>query len=183
LPGSSEGHATAADQAVIDAWLRKLAKGTMAIYGSEGHSNLGNHRYGRPRGRRRCDRHGDKASVRLGVDSYRLGVCQVQENGALPIELTAARARATTISTLSRRLVMLAEMGARNGLDTYGRMPGPLHRLVKFVLSAVEDPSEIEKARQSHADPVEGARQPLAWVARLQVALPAAGQHRASGQP
>jgi poly(beta-D-mannuronate) lyase len=158
--------AGAEDRAAIDAWLAKLAKGTMAIYGNEGHSNLGNHRYwgGLAVGAVAIAT-GDKAMFDWAIDSYRLGVCQVEDNGALPIELTRGpRSRDYHIHAVAP-LVMLAEMGARNGVDTYGECGGALHRLVKFVLSAVKDPSAIEKLAGATQIPLKDLASRLAWAA------------------
>ena len=99
------------------------------------------------------------------MESYRLGVCQVTEQGALPIELSRGkRARDYHIHAVAP-LVMLAEMGARNGLDTYYECGKALHRLVKFVLGAIDDPSQIEElAGAEQIDLAEGESR-LAWVA------------------
>jgi poly(beta-D-mannuronate) lyase len=64
---------------------------------------------------------------------------------------------------------MIAELAEANGTDAYGFCEGAMHRLVKFALTAVGDPNEIEELtgeRQvklpTDGGAIRGDR--LAWV-------------------
>jgi poly(beta-D-mannuronate) lyase len=159
--------ASAEDKAAVDAWLRKLAEATMPLYGNgHNHISLGNHRYwGGLAVGAVAIAVGDKSMFDWAMDSYRLGVCQVDKDGALPIELIRGdRARDYHIHAVAP-LVMLAEMGVRNGLDSYDECGGALHRLVKFVLTAIGDPTTIDKLAGATQIPLTSLKSRLAWVA------------------
>jgi poly(beta-D-mannuronate) lyase len=80
-----------------------------------------------------------------GVATYHMGVNAIQPDGSLTAEMNrAAMAEHYQLYALAP-LVMLAELGAANGLDLYGMDDGAIHRLAKFSISGREDPSIIEK--------------------------------------
>jgi len=158
--------ASTEDKQAIDGWLHKLAESTTATFGDAGNSNLGNHRYwgGLAVGAVAIATN-DRALLDWALESYRIGVCQVEENGALPIELSRGqRSRDYHIHAVAP-LVMLAEMGARNGVDTYSECGRALHRLVKFVLTAIDDPSEITRLAGATQLPLAELQSRLAWIA------------------
>lgn len=80
-----------------------------------------------------------------GVATYHMGVDAIQPDGSLTAEMNrAAMAEHYHLYALGP-LVMLAELGAANGLDLYAMNDGAIHRLTKFSISGREDPSIIEK--------------------------------------
>jgi poly(beta-D-mannuronate) lyase len=169
--------ASAKDEAAIEKWLADLGRKTIGVYGSEGNSNLGNHRYwgGLAVGAIAIAT-GDRQMLDWAMESYRIGVCQVDANGALPIELLRGkRARDYHIHAVAP-LVMLAEIGERNGMDSYAECDGALGRLIKFVLTAIEDPKEIERLAGAQQIPLTEMGSRMAWVAiyRSRFPLPVA---------
>ncbi len=155
-----------ADRAAIVPWLEKLGHLTTSVFDGERDSDLGNHRYwGGLAAATVAIATRDRALFDWAMDSYRLGICQVDSDGALPIELSRGpRARDYHIHALAP-LVMLAEIGARNGVDTYGECSDSLKRLVAFVLHAIDDPSEIESLAGARQLPLQQSSSRLAWVA------------------
>jgi poly(beta-D-mannuronate) lyase len=139
-----------ADRAAIDAWMTRLAatiKGNFSDDGSGDRvSNRQNHRYWAGFAVAAVGvATGSQADLAWGVESYRIGVCQVQPNGSLPLELARGqRARDYHIHATAP-LVMIAELAEANGIDAYDICDGALHRLIKFDLDALADPAEIEK--------------------------------------
>ena len=80
-----------------------------------------------------------------GIETYRMGVDAIQPDGSLTAEMNrAGMAEHYQLYALGP-LVMLAELGAANGLDLYPVNNGAIHRLVKFSVAGRLDPSIIEK--------------------------------------
>jgi poly(beta-D-mannuronate) lyase len=87
----------------------------------------------------------DQDAFIWGLTTFRMGVDAIQPDGALTAEMNrAAMAEHYQLYALGP-LVMLAELGAANGLDLYAENKGAIHRLVKFTVTGREDPSIIEK--------------------------------------
>jgi poly(beta-D-mannuronate) lyase len=85
----------------------------------------------------------DRALFDWGMDSYRIVVCQARDDGALPLELDrGAKALDYHLYALTV-LAQLAELGARNGVDTHGLCEGALQRVVAFTLSGLAYPGKI----------------------------------------
>lgn len=160
------------DSAPLQAWFKDRARDFMAIYEDSGDrgSNRSNHRYW---GGFAVAVSGvvtdDRELLDWGVESYRIGVCQIDARGALPLELERdKKARDYHLHALAP-LVMIAELAEANGTDAYGFCDGAVHRLVKFALTSVENPGEIEEitgAEQVKLPTDDGAIRGdrLAWV-------------------
>ncbi len=80
-----------------------------------------------------------------GIATYHMGVDAIQPDGSLTAEMNrAAMAEHYQLYALGP-LIMLAELGAANGLDLYAVDDGAIHRLARFSVSGREDPSILEK--------------------------------------
>src|SRR5262249_18572681 len=87
----------------------------------------------------------DRALFDWAVARYRFALTQIDADGALPQELArASRARHYHLFALAP-LVMVAELGASNGLDLYAEHDGALHRLVARVVGSPDDPAWFER--------------------------------------
>jgi poly(beta-D-mannuronate) lyase len=157
----------------IEKWLQRRAEAVMATHGSDKKrkSDVQNHRYwsglavasvGVATGR--------KDLLDWGVESYRIGVCQISADGSLPLELArGSRARDYHLHALMP-LVMIAELAEANGLKAYAICDGAIHRLVQFSIEAVEDTSQITKLADEKQVPlplnedgtIRGDR--IAWI-------------------
>ncbi|RYE85999.1 MAG: hypothetical protein EOP19_08010 [Hyphomicrobiales bacterium] len=140
--------ATGFDTSAIEAWFKARARDFVDVYEDSGDrgSNRSNHRYW---GGFAVAVSGvvadDRNLLDWGVESFRIGVCQVDANGALPLELERAKkARDYHLHAIAP-LVMIAELAEANGIDAYALCDGAMHRLIKFALTSVGDPGEIEK--------------------------------------
>ena len=88
-----------------------------------------------------------------GLESYRIGICAVDEAGALPLELRRGEAaRAYHVYALGP-LLGTAELAARNGVPAYEVCGGKLHRLVRFVMESIDDPAAIERFAKTPQGP------------------------------
>lgn len=139
--------ATGFDASAIQGWFQARAKDFIAVYEESGDrgSNSSNHRYwGGFAVAAAGVVSGDRSLLDWGIASYKIGVCQVDANGALPLELKRAKkARDYHLHAIAP-LVMIAELAEANGTDAYGLCDGAMHRLIKFALTSVNDPDEIE---------------------------------------
>lgn len=134
------------DSSAIEAWFEARARNFITVYtGDDRGSNSSNHRYW---GGFAVAVSGvvadDRELLDWGIESYRIGVCQIDARGALPLELERAKkARDYHLHAIAP-LVMIAELAEANGTDAYGLCDGAMHRLIKFALTSVTDPDEIE---------------------------------------
>jgi poly(beta-D-mannuronate) lyase len=83
----------------------------------------------------------DKKLFDWSMDKARLGLRQVTAEGILPLEL-GRKSRAYHYHVFAAApLVMVAELGLRNGVDLYAERDGALKRLVDLVVANFEDES------------------------------------------
>lgn len=153
----------------IVAWLRVAAEQARVHYETQAGrvSRMNNHRY--------------YAAVAVGVagiaaqddalfawsmDTLHQAVCSAGGDGSLPLEMSrGSRAREYQMFATGP-LVMLAELGASNGIATYEDCDGALPRIVDFTLRSIDDPRPIEahaEQRQLDIGELKGYR--LAWLA------------------
>jgi poly(beta-D-mannuronate) lyase len=107
----------------------------------------------------------DRNAFLWGLAAYRMGVDAIQPDGSLFAEMNrAGMAEHYQLYALGP-LIMLAELAAANGLDMYAEDDGAIHRLVKFSVAGLEDPSIIEKRTGVHQDlPEQIAGLEIGWA-------------------
>lgn len=133
----------------IDAWLEKRATEFIPIYTQSGNrgSNRQNHRYwgGLAIGAVGVAV-GNRELLEFGVGSYKIGIDQVDKNGALPLELARdKKARDYHLHAIAP-LIMIASLASVNGYeDIFDYRDGALHQLVTFTLDSINSPSKVEK--------------------------------------
>ncbi len=85
----------------------------------------------------------DRALLAWAFDRYRFALRQVDADGTLPLEI-ARRSKALHYHLFAvEPLVMIAEVGTRNGTNLFDAEGGALHRLVAATLAGLDDPSAI----------------------------------------
>jgi poly(beta-D-mannuronate) lyase len=108
----------------------------------------------------------DRGLFEWGLAQYRLGIEQIQDDGTLPLELDRkGRALHYHLYALTP-LVMLAEMGERNGIPLYQEQHGRLSHLVNRVVQGVSNPEafgHLANAAQIDPMPPRGGSN-VAWV-------------------
>jgi poly(beta-D-mannuronate) lyase len=88
----------------------------------------------------------DRKDFNWAMATYDNGVDQIQQDGALPLEMArGARALHYHLYALAP-LVLLAEFGEANHLDLYAHANGSIHRLVNFSVAGLHDPAPFVKA-------------------------------------
>ncbi len=100
-----------------------------------------------------------------GLATYLMGVDAIEPDGSLTAEMDrAGMAEHYQLYALGP-LVMLAELAAANGVDLYAIDDGAIHKLVKFSVAGLEDPSIIEKRTGVKQDlPAEIAGLEIGWA-------------------
>ena len=145
------------DTTEIDQWLDRRAAAVIPVYAESGdlRSNKQNHRsWGGLAVAAIGVAIGKPEYLDFGVESYKIGACQVQADGSLPLEL-ARKTRARNYHLhATAPLVMIAELAAANGIDLYSACNGAIHKLIDFDLRAVTDPIQIESLTQSKMLPL-----------------------------
>jgi poly(beta-D-mannuronate) lyase len=135
------------DTRAIESWLQDMGQRIIPVYTQSGDrtSNRQNHRYwggfavtsvGIALGR--------SDFLDFGFESYKLGVCQVTADGALPLELARKKKSRDYHLHASGPLVMMASLLQANGRDTFSQCNNGLQRLVHFTLDSIDDPSKME---------------------------------------
>jgi poly(beta-D-mannuronate) lyase len=160
------------DTTQIDAWLDRRAASIIPVYTETGdtRSNKQNHRYWGGLAVAAIGVAIGKAEyLKFGMDSYEVGVSQIQPDGSLPLELARKKRARDYHLHATAPLVMIAELAFANGTDLYSAHDGAIHRLVDFELRAMKDPTEIENLTQAkmEAFPKDGAflrGDRLAWT-------------------
>src|SRR5690606_17853923 len=108
----------------------------------------------------------DEELFAWAMDTLQSAVCSAGGDGSLPLEMTrGSRAREYQMFATGP-LVMLAELGASNGIDTYQECESALPRIVGFTLRSIDDPRPIEAhadEQQQDIGELKGYR--VAWLA------------------
>lgn len=87
----------------------------------------------------------DKSNFQWGIATYRAGLNAIQPDGSLVAEMARGQMALHYHLYAVGPLIMLAEFGESNGLDLYAEDQGAIHRLVKFCIADLEDPTLLKK--------------------------------------
>jgi poly(beta-D-mannuronate) lyase len=98
----------------------------------------------------------NKRDFTWGVQSYKVGVDQIQRDGSLPREMArAGRALHYHLYALAP-LVMIAELAEANGTDLYSYNKGAIQRLADLCVAGLRNPEIFAKATGVQQDIVPG---------------------------
>jgi len=116
----------------------------------------------------------DRALFDWGIARARIGIAQVGADGILPLELARERRALHYHVFALAPLVMLAELGAANGVALYDENDHALRRLGDRVIAGLADPSSFERltgaSQEQVTTPPRGAD--LAWAEPWQARFP-----------
>lgn len=153
----------------IVAWLKEAAEQARVHYETQAGSvsRLNNHRYYAALAVTVAGIAAqDEALFDWGMNTLRYALCSAGGDGSLPLEMKrGARAREYQMFATGP-LVMLAELGASNGIATYEQCDGALPRIIGFTLHSIDDPRPVEAhadERQQDIGELKGYR--VAWLA------------------
>ncbi len=128
----------------VEIWIRRLAQTVRAEYstGTERSSRRNNHLYWAAWSvMAAAVALDDHEMFDWSVGRYRFAMDQIEDDGTLPLEMVR-RSKALHYHLYSiPPLVLIAETGARNGLDLYTEQGGALHRLIRRTVAGLDDPS------------------------------------------
>lgn len=104
----------------------------------------------------------DKRLFNWGIEAYWIGIRQIQKDGILPLELERGSRALHYHKFALMPLILLAEVGAENGLDLYGMQDGAIHRLATRVAEGLEDSTYFDRLTGRTQQRV--AVRDLAWM-------------------
>lgn len=107
----------------------------------------------------------DQEAFLWGMSAYRMGIDAIQPDGSLTAEMSRGQMALHYQLYALGPLIVLAELGEANGIDLYREKQGAIHRLVKFNIAAMKDPSTLATrtgATQKISRPYSG--QEIGWA-------------------
>jgi len=107
----------------------------------------------------------DTREFHFGMDAFKCGVDQIEESGVLPLELARAGMALHYHLYALAPLIMLAELGELNGVDTYAENHHAIDRLVNLCEQGLLHPEIFEKGtgvKQIMPDKIAGAT--IGWA-------------------
>jgi len=167
------GTATPDQKASIDSWLKGLGQMTTTVFdGDQTKTPMGNLRYWNGLGAAAVgDVVDDTKLFDWGMEALRIGLCQADADGALPLEMARGQKALDYQTYATSALVMLAKLSKEHGQAPEQMCGGALGRIVTFTVAASKNPGKIEA--KSHVAPagasVNGAPGAgLAWLKAYQ---------------
>ena len=94
----------------------------------------------------------DVDAFHWGLATYEMGIHAIQPDGSLDAEMDRGQKALHYQLYALGPLVILAELGETNWIDLYAERDGAIHRLVRFNLAAMKDPSLLEKRAEAKQD-------------------------------
>jgi poly(beta-D-mannuronate) lyase len=166
----NSGAGTALQDAQIQQWFQKLAAQVRAYFDNgrkqPGTDAWNNHMYWAGLAVASAGIADNDADAFLwGLSTYEMGIHAIQPDGSLDAEMGRGQKALHYQLYALGPLVMLAELGEANGLDLYAEREGTIHRLVRFDLAAMKDPSLLEiraEAKQEAKPPYAGLE--IGWA-------------------
>ncbi len=141
----------------VEAWFGRLARALIPYYerppGAGISDKINNHLYWAALAAAAAGiAANDRALFDWGIRRGRFALTQIGADGTLPLEL-ARKSKAHGYHVFSAMpLVMLAELGAANGVDLHAGEGGALGRLVRRTVAGITDPSYFEAAAGAKQD-------------------------------
>ena len=157
LKARNSGAGTAEQDAAIQRWFRALAARVRTYFDSgrkqPGSDAWNNHMYWAGLAVASAGiADNDLDAFHWGLAAYEMGIHAIQPDGSLDAEMgRGQRALHYQLYALAP-LVILAELAQANGLDLYAERDGAIHRLVRFNVAAMKDPSLLENRAEAKQD-------------------------------
>jgi poly(beta-D-mannuronate) lyase len=142
--------ASPAQAAEISVWLGKLAEENRGYYEKKRRQNstdsANNHLYWAGFAiSAAAIATDDRELFEWGMDAYRHGVRDIQDDGTLPMEMDRGQMALHYHLYALAPLVLLAEFGEVNGLDLYAESDYAIRRLVARCIGGLRDPAWFER--------------------------------------
>ncbi len=144
---------------LVSQWMHQLAAGSIQYFDStqrlQGSSN--NHRYWAALGAAgTAVVTQDRQLLDWSVETFKRGVCGATAEGGLPLELQRGKKALDYHLFALDALTQAGAIAEANGIDAFGFCGGAFHRIVRFSLNSLEDPSVIAKLAGKPQDPYHG---------------------------
>jgi poly(beta-D-mannuronate) lyase len=140
----------------ISRWMHQTVEASIQYFDStkrlQGSSN--NHRYWAALGAAGTALvTGDRGLLDWSVETYKEAVCGATPEGGLPLELERGKKALDYHLFALDALTPLAAIAETNGVAAFGFCGGAFHRIVRFSLTALDNPSVIAKLAGKPQDP------------------------------
>jgi poly(beta-D-mannuronate) lyase len=99
---------------------------------------------------------GDRRLLDWSVDTYKKAVCGATPEGGLPLELQRGKKALDYHLFALDALTPVAAIAEANGIDAFAFCDGAYHRIVRFSLLALDDPSTISRLAGKPQDKYPG---------------------------
>lgn len=99
---------------------------------------------------------GDRHLLDWSVAAYKTAVCGATPEGGLPLELERGKKAMDYHLFALDALTQIAAIAEANGIDAFGFCGGAFHRIVRFSLTSLDNPSAIAKLAGKPQDPYPG---------------------------
>jgi poly(beta-D-mannuronate) lyase len=154
---------------IIDNWLHELAQSTSTVFDDDHtKTSKGNLRYWNGLGVAAvADLTNDDRLFKWGMDSFRIGVCQADNDGALPIEMARGRKALDYQNYATAALVMLADLSKKHGGSPAEVCNNALKKIVYFTVMSSFNPKMVltkSHVRQAERPVRELVGSKYAWV-------------------
>jgi poly(beta-D-mannuronate) lyase len=145
--------------AAVSKWMHSLATASIQYFDStqrlQGSRN--NHRYWAGLGAAGTALvTGDRHLLDWSVDTYKRAVCGATAEGGLPLELERGKKALDYHLFALDALTPIAAIAESNGIEAFAFCDGALHRIVRFTLTSLDNPSTIAKLAGKPQDPYPG---------------------------
>ncbi len=136
------------DRTLVEGWLADRARATMIYFDTDAPTNASRNNL-RAWAALAVARIGltvnDAAMIDWADASVRLVVCDIGEDGSLPLEMAREDLALHYQLHAVTPLVITAALLQSQGHDLFMACDGAIHRAVRFVLAAFDDPSLVER--------------------------------------
>lgn len=161
------------DRRIIDDWLHGLAESASEVFsGDRTRTPYGNLRYWNSLGVAAvADITDDQHLFAWGMEGMRIGMCQANVDGSLPLEMARGRKALDYQVYATSALVMLAKLSKAHHRDPTRICNEALRRIVNFTIAASLDSRKItSKAGVGQDGALRGdfSRPEYAWIAAYQ---------------
>ena len=99
---------------------------------------------------------GDRHLLDWSVETYKKAVCGATPEGGLPLELARGKKSLDYHLFALDALTPIAAIAGANGIDAFNFCDGAFHRIVRFSLMSLDNPSTIAILAGSPQDPYPG---------------------------
>lgn len=139
----------------VEDWMRRVSKTVIADFSRDADkaSRRNNHLYWAAWGVAAAGvALNDSGMFNWAMARAQFGIDQIGPDGTLPLETARGQKALQYHSFAAIPLIMMAEIGFKNGVNLYNRNNGGLHRLTRRILGSLDDTSYFDRIAGAKQD-------------------------------